>query len=474
MRTFGTFGADRRRGDPVVAWYDGSVSRSVATGGSSATFLSFTSASLFSCSFWIKTTATAGGFIVGKRNEGNAWQGWQVYNDATGHIGLYRAGDVLNSNNMKQTTAAFNDGNWHHVVITVAGATAADVTIWVDGVNVATTTPATNVLGTMNHTSPAKLGEYSNPSPLDVQRYRGQLDELGIYSVVLNGSQVAEIYNGGTPRDLLQLSTAASLLSYTPMIGNQNVAEQFVAGALPFVHTSVVVAPRNPIAWPPATDCVYWFDANALQSLSGSQVTWCGSQHGLTQMRASLGTPQVFPFRNGKLAWSKNNASTRQWFQHDQNLTLNQPYTYVSVGTLIEFANFQFTCHSTSGSLPFYREPSNNLLSQFAGTIRGHLSMAGAGGLPYIAISVMNGASSTLRVRRLGLSDYFGTVAGTVGTNAFSNAVINLGGSNQNDAHHWRGLIATHGKYAGAKDATWQNEMMSRLSGLDYYDILAA
>jgi hypothetical protein len=95
-------------------------------------------------------------------------------------------------------TSDIADGEWHHIALTIAGGgSGAENTsiIYVDG------EVGRTVTSTRTYTAPSDTikfgGNFSSSYYMD-----GNLDELGIWSSALSGSEITAIYNSGAPTDL--------------------------------------------------------------------------------------------------------------------------------------------------------------------------------------------------------------------------------------------------------------------------------
>lgn len=97
------------------------------------------------------------------------------------------------------STVTVDDNNWHHLVA-VKNNVAQSATMYVDGVSVATITPAAAAFGAMTD-------DDSSPDPVTIgaaavagnttyeSRFVGQLDEVAIYHSALTAAEVTAIYN---------------------------------------------------------------------------------------------------------------------------------------------------------------------------------------------------------------------------------------------------------------------------------------
>jgi len=92
------------------------------------------------------------------------------------------------------------DGDWHHLCIVWDNSTTTAI-IYEDGVPVITNTSAT---GTLNPaTQPFYIGaETSVPS----NPIQGKVDEVALWDTALSPTDVAAVYNSGSPDDLTSLS----------------------------------------------------------------------------------------------------------------------------------------------------------------------------------------------------------------------------------------------------------------------------
>src|SRR6478736_2078306 len=100
-----------------------------------------------------------------------------------GRVEAYIAGTTVISPNR------YDDGNWHHVILTVFGTAAK---LYVDGAQVAT---ATTTKSTYNFgTGTVFVG---GNSALAAEYYKGTLDNVAIYTTAVNSTHVTDHYNAG-------------------------------------------------------------------------------------------------------------------------------------------------------------------------------------------------------------------------------------------------------------------------------------
>lgn len=101
------------------------------------------------------------------------------------------------NNNVGGTNAslAIRDGNWHHVVFSINGTA---IKVWIDGGSGGspTYTDTSTVSYVGNATTPLYLGRNGSNASYYLN---GSLDEVAIFEYELTATQVANIYNSGTP-----------------------------------------------------------------------------------------------------------------------------------------------------------------------------------------------------------------------------------------------------------------------------------
>jgi len=182
-----------------------------------ASELGFEGTDSFSISLLLKNSIeTVEATIIAKTTSTNYVDGagWMLNFD-------YGAGKValrlIGSNGTKiacKCNGEVSDGTWHHLVTTYNGnqsgnginfyvdGALASRTIQINGLDSSILLPATTV----------KIGKQ-----VTNRFYQGELDEISIWNKLLNSDEVSEIYNGGDPTHLLDLSMAANLCAWWRM-----------------------------------------------------------------------------------------------------------------------------------------------------------------------------------------------------------------------------------------------------------------
>lgn len=159
---------------------------------------SFERTDSFSIEFWMKSTqlgdfrhlisrfaVNTAGWIV--RLQSGKIEVCLSYIWSTSH--LIRKKTIVNT---------YNDGNWHHVVVTYNGSSlASGLLIYVDGSNQACTVVNDLLDGSMIINTNLNLGARNNGSLV----YTGYLDEVVIYSYKISDPYILYRYNSGIGRE---------------------------------------------------------------------------------------------------------------------------------------------------------------------------------------------------------------------------------------------------------------------------------
>jgi len=168
----------------------------------------------FSVSCWIKTTQTYGNDNSPAYN-GAGIVAADVNGQANDVVPMALTGSKIgfntggNSDDTLNSSNSINDGNYHHVVVTRDQASGVK-TIYIDGVLDATDFGTTNTLDTPLKLTLGALSDAGNINPNDLNYYNGFdgiIDDLQIYSGVLNTAEVTYLFNNpGTTAPSLPLN----------------------------------------------------------------------------------------------------------------------------------------------------------------------------------------------------------------------------------------------------------------------------
>jgi len=138
----------------------------------------------FTIEFWFRTTQTSNGvfFWEGQVNQQGAWIRLEP---ASNRI---RAIMGTPSNQLEiNTTAAYNDGNWHHYAITAQGGNT--LRVYIDGVLNNTVTGSYSTAQTSS-----TLSRFGCNDDI-TQFYNGRLDNLRVWNTPLSASEISGIYH---------------------------------------------------------------------------------------------------------------------------------------------------------------------------------------------------------------------------------------------------------------------------------------
>jgi hypothetical protein len=140
----------------------------------------------FGASTWVKLPpASAEQVIISKENTMSPYRGWGVYAVSNGAVRVFLTNTWPGNNIAKNSAAAVDDNNWHHVAFTYNGSSqASGVNIYVDGVLSNGTVTHDSLSSTITTTTPLFVGAWANPAAA----YTGTIDELRIFTISPVGS----------------------------------------------------------------------------------------------------------------------------------------------------------------------------------------------------------------------------------------------------------------------------------------------
>jgi len=154
----------------------------------------------WSAELWLRTTSSTGGKVIGFENSqaGNGTSTGtdkHIYMSTNGrlHVGVFSS----NQNRVISSTAAYNDGQWHHVVATQG---ADGLRLYVDGQQVASTTYTTSrtAAGWWRVGGGYLTGWANAPAGAVTNHYfAGSIDEVAVYSTALSAATVSTHYGVG-------------------------------------------------------------------------------------------------------------------------------------------------------------------------------------------------------------------------------------------------------------------------------------
>lgn len=148
----------------------------------------------FTLECWFNTTSGSTMSFVSKQSDSGNFQGFAI-NFAGGKPRFVIRDDVGNIL-AAETTATYNDGLWHHVVMTYNGNNShTGMTIFIDNVNDTVVTTTGTLTGSIKTTADLQIsGRDGNNICIDANT---KIDEVVIYSRELNAAEVNFRWNSG-------------------------------------------------------------------------------------------------------------------------------------------------------------------------------------------------------------------------------------------------------------------------------------
>lgn len=149
----------------------------------------------FSVSYWVNITAGGSNHDVLVRKNGANFP-WISYVNTTGYPSFYIGDTLGNTSTHVAIDKLITNNTWHHIVDTYDGTKlASGMDVWVDGSqSTAGTKTNSGTLVTSSHAGTMSIGLASNVN--------FKVDQIAIYDVKLTPTQIAEIYNGGSHKDI--------------------------------------------------------------------------------------------------------------------------------------------------------------------------------------------------------------------------------------------------------------------------------
>jgi len=169
-----------------------------ATTGGDVSELDFEKDEAHSISLWVRTINT-GGYLCSKMLGAPDGRGWGIAVNAGGQpIFLLTADNFSNQLQVRTTSAAINDGRWHHLVITYTGGEApGDVGFWIDKVEITSKTTVLDTLGafTISNTASYNVMGRDDGEALGTH----DVTQVAHYDDVLSSGEIALLYGNGDP-----------------------------------------------------------------------------------------------------------------------------------------------------------------------------------------------------------------------------------------------------------------------------------
>ena len=167
----------------------------------------------FSISAWFKTTSSGTIYSFGAPSTPSNTQIKIVIRGASGTDDYYPE-VTLKGTATTIGSSAYNDGNWHNIVLTCTTSTA---NLYIDGTNVGSPTIGTS---TITSTDNGAIG--ARTAPTGGFRFNGSISNCSVWSAALTPAQVSEIYSEGIPQNLNNHSAYSNLVSWWQLGSNSS------------------------------------------------------------------------------------------------------------------------------------------------------------------------------------------------------------------------------------------------------------
>ncbi len=268
----GTLGVDASGpiGDTATT-FDGSTGWIETAVGNTGTFLATPGPQTFSIAAWFKTSTKNGsiiGFTTLQTNGTPTMWDRHIWIDANGYLvfGVYPNGYFTISSSAT-TTKNYADGNWHHVVVTVApvSATVGTVLMYADGALVAgsvgnetiTNSQPAQVYGGWWHLGWSNASSTWPDAPTDPY-WTGSLGQVAVFPTVLSSANVTSLYSAGSASSYLTAVTGgvAASNAFWPL------DEQAAPASPPCTYIAVTVQAGS--------TCIYPIEAGACPAVPAS------------------------------------------------------------------------------------------------------------------------------------------------------------------------------------------------------------
>lgn len=174
-----------------VTFSTGKINNGAVFNGTSSAFtfptVPATGANTWSASVWFKTSVSGASKSISYWGTNVSLQGVDIYMNSSNKL----ATNFYGGGSQVVSTASVNDNAWHHAVVTCNGSA---LTLYLDGSSQGTGASVSPNIGTTNKF----IGKDSGGG----NWWSGSLDEFGLWSKELSASEVTELYNSGSGKQL--------------------------------------------------------------------------------------------------------------------------------------------------------------------------------------------------------------------------------------------------------------------------------
>ena len=167
----------------------------------------------FSISAWFKTTSSGTIYSFGAPSSPSNTQ-IKIVIRGNATPGPYYPEVTLKGTATTIGSSAYNDGNWHNIILTCTTSTA---TLYIDGSNVGSPTIGT---ATITSTDNGAIG--ARTAPTGGFFFNGSISNVSVWNAALTSAQVSEIYSEGIPQNLNNHSAYSNLVSWWQLGSNSS------------------------------------------------------------------------------------------------------------------------------------------------------------------------------------------------------------------------------------------------------------
>jgi hypothetical protein len=155
----------------------------------------FDSGSTYSIETWFRTSASgANRFLVSQMDSSSPFTGWMIFQQTDNTLRWQLVNNSTTNKINVDADNTYNDGNWHHMVWTYDGSSAASgVKLYIDG-KIAATTTVDDTLSASPQTSTSEVFNIGDRNNAGSSTWLGDIGYLRIYSSVVTPQGVRSNY----------------------------------------------------------------------------------------------------------------------------------------------------------------------------------------------------------------------------------------------------------------------------------------
>ncbi len=168
------------------------------------------------------------------------------------NIPSVQIGDGTCHANFLGTSAPIDDGQWHHVAVTVRRGATDGGRVWVDGVRTLTFDPTVRP-GSLNNTGPLLIGQRQSFSLAN--SFDGLIDEVEIWKRAIDSTEVVALWQAGSAGKCTEVCHVPGMLTYdagqsSPSVSGQATIWNYSATAQTYTWTLTPVPTTGTCTFP--------------------------------------------------------------------------------------------------------------------------------------------------------------------------------------------------------------------------------